>query len=97
MNRGKLSSIRYRPSAKGNLAKIKKGGEIIRKVNMILRSQMALQGITIKELSKEMGINRRVFSNKLGRRVVNGYVIQFTEAQKEWLADKFGIEITDIE
>ena len=64
---------------------------------MILRSQMALQGITIKELSKEMGINRRVFSNKLGRRVVNGYVIQFTEAQKEWLADKFGIEITDIE
>lgn len=97
LNRGKLSSIRYRPSAKGNLAKIKKGGEIIRKVNMILRSQMALWGITIKELSKEMGINRRVFSNKLGRRVVNGYVIQFTEAQKEWLADKFGIEITDIE
>lgn len=64
---------------------------------MILRSQMALQGITIKELSKEMGINRRVFSNKLGRRTVNGYVIQFTESQKEWLAAKFGIDITDIE
>ena len=44
-----------------------------------------------------MGINRRVFSNKLGRRTVNGYVIQFTEAQKEWLAAKFGIETTDIE
>lgn len=64
---------------------------------MILRSQIALHGITIKELATEMGINRRVFSNKLGKRKVNGYVIHFTEAQKEWLAAKFGIETTDIE
>lgn len=64
---------------------------------MILRSQMALQGITIKELSTEMGVNRRVFSNKLARRTVNGYVVHFTEAQKEWLANKFGINTTDIE
>lgn len=64
---------------------------------MILRSKIALEGITIKELAAEMGINRRVFSNKLGRRMVNGYVIQFTEAQKEWLAAKFGIDTTDIE
>ena len=64
---------------------------------MILRSQMALQGITIKELAVEMGINRRVFSNKLGRRKVNGYEIRFTEPQKEWLAAKFGINTTDIE
>jgi predicted DNA-binding protein (UPF0251 family) len=64
---------------------------------MILRSKIALEGITIKELAAEMGINRRVFSNKLGRRKVNGYVIQFTEAQKEWLAAKFGIDTTDIE
>lgn len=64
---------------------------------MILRSQIALHGITIRELAAEMGINRRVFSNKLGRRTVNGYVIQFTEAQKEWLAAKFGIDTTDIE
>ena len=64
---------------------------------MILRSQMALNGITIKELAAEMGINRRVFSNKLGRRKVNGYEIHFTEGQKEWLASKFGIDTTDIE
>lgn len=64
---------------------------------MILRSKIALQGITIKELAAEMGINRRVFSNKLGRRSVNGYEAQFTDAQKEWLADKFGIDTTDIE
>lgn len=64
---------------------------------MILRSQMALHGITIKELATEMGINCRVFSNKLGRRMVNGYLSHFTEAQKEWLAAKFGIETTDIE
>lgn len=64
---------------------------------MILRSQMVLQGITIKELATEMGINRRVFSNKLGRRTVNGCVVKFTEQQKEWLATKFGINTTDIE
>ena len=72
-------------------------GEIIRKVNMILRSQMVLHGITIKELAAEMGIHRRVFSNKLGRRTVNGYVTHFTDSQKEWLAAKFGIKTTDIE
>ena len=66
-------------------------------VNKILRSKIVLQGITIKELSKEMGINYRVFRNKLGRRTVNGYVVQFTEAQKEWLAAKFGIDTADIE
>ena len=64
---------------------------------MVLRSQMALHGIIIKELADEMGINRRVFSNKLGRRKVNGYVCVFTEQQKEWLAAKFGINTTDIE
>lgn len=64
---------------------------------MILRSKIALQGITIKELAAEMGINRRVFSNKLGRRKVGPYVSHFTEAQKEWLAAKFGINTTDIE
>lgn len=44
-----------------------------------------------------MGINYRVLRNKIGRRTVNGYVVHFTEAQKEWLAAKFGINTTDIE
>ena len=66
-------------------------------INKILRSQIVLHGITIKDLAAEMGINYRVFRNKLGRRTVNGYVVQFTDAQKEWLAAKFGINTTDIE
>lgn len=64
---------------------------------MILRSQMALHGITIKDLASEMGINRRVFSNKLGCRNVNGYDVRFTDRQKDYLATKFGIKTTDIE
>lgn len=71
------------------------GGEIIN--NRVLRSKMVLMGITHKELAEEMGINRRVFSNKLARRVVNGYTIQFTDAQKEWLANRFGLDVTEIE
>ena len=58
---------------------------------------MTLHGITIKELAAEMGINRRVFSNKLGKRTVNGYVIRFTDEQKRWLAEKFDMSITEIE
>lgn len=44
-----------------------------------------------------MGINARVFGNKLCRRNVNGYVCKFTEAQKEWLAARFGILVEEIE
>ena len=56
-----------------------------------------MHGITIKQLAVEMGINRRVLSNKLGNRTVNGYVAHFTEAQKEWLANKFEISMNEIE
>lgn len=58
---------------------------------------MILFGITHKELAAELGINARVFGNKLARRNVNGYTCRFTEAQKEQLAARFGIAIEEIE
>lgn len=58
---------------------------------------MVLMGITHKKLAQEMGINERVFNNKLARRKVNGYEARFTDTQKEWLANRFGIDVTEIE
>lgn len=65
--------------------------------NKVLRSRFIFYGLTQKMIAAEMGINARVFANKMYRRKVNGYEARFTEAQKEWLAARFGIEITDIE
>ena len=58
---------------------------------------MVLLGVTQKSVAAEMGINERVFNNKLGRRRVNGYESRFTYEQKYWLAERFGIAVTDIE
>ena len=65
--------------------------------NTKLRSRFVLYGVTQKQVAAEMGINARVFNNKLGLRTVNGYVIRFTQAQKEWLAERFDMEVKDIE
>lgn len=77
-----------------------KGGEDIEKREMRnrkLRSKFVLEGIAQNEVAAEMGINVRVFNNKLGRRMVNGYEIRFTEGQKEWLSKRFDIPVEDIE
>lgn len=58
---------------------------------------MILHGVTHKDLAAEMGINVRVFGNKLAQRTVNGYKCRFTEAQREWLAERFGIAVEEIE
>jgi hypothetical protein len=58
----------------------------VKETNNKLRSQMVLHGETQKRVAAEMGINARVFNNKLRQRTVYGYVIRFTPAQKEWLA-----------
>lgn len=50
-----------------------------------------------KEVAAEMGINTRVFNNKLRLRTVNGYVARFTDEQKKWLAERFGIDASEIE
>ena len=69
----------------------------MKNANSKLRSLIVLHGTTQKRVAAEMGINTRVFNNKLNMRTVNGYVIRFTPAQKEWLSERFNIPVADIE
>lgn len=66
-------------------------------VNTLLRSRIVLRGTTQKEVADEMGINHRVFGNKINRRIVNGYEARFTDEQKAWLAEKFQLDVNEIE
>lgn len=65
--------------------------------NSKLRSRFVLAGVLQKQVAEEMGINTRVFNNKLRQRTVNGYKIYFTPAEKEWLSKRFNIPVADIE
>ena len=49
------------------------------------------------EIAEAMGINRKVFCNKINHNVVNGYVARFKPVEKAWLAKEFGINENDIE
>lgn len=69
----------------------------MKNTNAKLCSMFVLHGIKQKDVAAEMGINARVFNNKLRQRTVNGYAVHFTQAQKEWLAHRFGMEVEDIE
>lgn len=67
------------------------------KTNNKLRSQFVLFDVQQKEVAAEMGINPRVFNNKLRHRTVNGYKVRFTEDQKQWLAERFNMNVNEIE
>ena len=67
------------------------------KTNNKLRSKFVLFGVQQKEVAAEMGINPRVFNNKLRRRTINGYKVYFTEDQKKWLAERFNMNVNEIE
>lgn len=74
-----------------------RGGDIIAKHNNFLVSKFVAEDVKQKEVAAEMGINARVFNNKLRLRTVNGYQARFTDEQKEWLAERFGIDASEIE
>ena len=65
--------------------------------NKKLKTKMFEDGYTHKEVAECLGINTKVFTNKINRLVVNGYETKFTEAEKIALALKFGIDKNDIE
>lgn len=44
-----------------------------------------------------LGINAKVFKNKINHQVVNGKTAKFTDSEKEKLASEYKIKITDIE
>jgi hypothetical protein len=71
--------------------------EMMNKTNNKLRSQFVLFNVRQKDVAAEMGINKRVFNNKLFRRTINGYKVYFTEEQKQWLAKRFNMDVNDIE
>lgn len=66
-------------------------------INKKLKLAMYEKEVTHKDVSASMGINTKVFTNKINKRVVNGYEARFTDAEKVWLADAFGVAVSDIE
>ena len=65
--------------------------------NKKLRRAMFDKEVTQKETAAKMGINAKVFQNKINQRTVNGYLVRFTVAEKVWLACEFGINENDID
>lgn len=65
--------------------------------NKKLKTKMYEMGVTHKQVADFIGINAKVFTNKINRLVVNGYEAKFTETEKIVLAMKFDINKDDIE
>lgn len=65
--------------------------------NKVLKMAIFEKEMKYKEVAEEMGINRKVFANKINQSVVNGYVAKFKPIEKVWLANRFGIKESDIE
>lgn len=65
--------------------------------NKKLKTKMYKMSATHKQVAEFLGINTKVFTNKINRLVVNGYEAKFTTTEKMALAMKFGIKENDIE
>lgn len=65
--------------------------------NKALKTAMYAAEKKHKDVAKVLGINTKVFTNKLNRRTVNGYEARFTTSEKSMLASMFGLLIIDIE
>lgn len=66
-------------------------------MNKRLKTAMFAMGVTHKQVAALLDINTRVFSNKINRRVVNGYEAKFTQAEKVVLSLKFDLNENEIE
>jgi len=66
-------------------------------INKVLKVAIYESEKKHSEIAEEMGMNRKVFGNKINHREVNGYVARFKPVEKAWLANKFGIKESDIE
>lgn len=62
-----------------------------------LKTAMFEREVTHRKAAAILGINPRVFTNKINKRVVNGYEATFTVAEKSLLATEFALNAEDIE
>lgn len=65
--------------------------------NKALKTAMFNCEATHKKGAEILGINARVFTNKINKRFVNGYESKFTVAEKNLLAAKFNLNVEEIE
>lgn len=65
--------------------------------NKTLKTAMFAAGVTHKKAAEKLGINYRVFTNKINHITVNGYQAKFTVAEKALLATIFEIDVNSIE
>ena len=65
--------------------------------NRKLKTAMFEREITHRKAAAILGINPRVFTNKINKRVVNGYEATFTAPEKALLATEFEIDANEIE
>ena len=65
--------------------------------NKKLKTAMYEQEVRQKQAAALLEINQRTFTNKINKRVVNGYLASFTLAEKTLLAQTFNLNVTDIE
>lgn len=65
--------------------------------NKKLKTAMFEQEVTHKQAAAMIEINSRTFTNKINKRVVNGYVASFTVPEKTLLASKFNLTVDEIE
>lgn len=65
--------------------------------NKKLKTKMFEMGVTHKQVAALLGINAKVFTNKINKITINGYEAKFTKAEKVVLSLKFDIPEEEIE
>ena len=65
--------------------------------NKALKIAMFEREATHKQAAEMLGINARVFTNKINKRIINGYEASFTPAEKTMLAAQYQINVNEIQ
>lgn len=65
--------------------------------NKKLKTAMFESEVTHKQAAAILGINSRTFTNKINKRIVNGYEASFTVPEKTMLAREFNLSVDDIQ
>lgn len=67
-------------------------------INVHIKAALRLNCVTYTEVAKDIGINARVFANKMNRRKQpNGNTARFTDFEKRYLSERFDVDVKVIE